>query len=92
MIVRKMKTNKGNPSKDQYTITINDNLKAFQSYETLVAIYDYRDNIIYQNNDARMSKTTNEYYTKWRISQIHLTPSTKIVCVSDYDIQQIMQW
>jgi hypothetical protein len=86
-----MLTYNGNPSRNQYAITINDNLKAFQSYDTLVAIYDYSTNTIFENETARISKTTKEYYTKWMVYNIALNPKTQFVKVSENDIQKKME-
>jgi len=91
MFIKTMLTYKGNPSKNQYAITINDNQKAFQSYNTVIAVYDYPSNTIYENETAWMSKTTQKYYTKWRVYNIPLNPKTQIIKVSENDIKQMIQ-
>jgi hypothetical protein len=91
MKVRTMLTNNGNPSKNQYIIVINDNQKAFQSYDTIIAVYDYPSNTIFENETAWMSKTTNQYYTKWRAYNIPLNQNTKFLKVSQNDINKIME-
>jgi hypothetical protein len=91
MKVRTMLTYNGNPSRNQYIIIINDNKKAFQSYDTVIAVYDYPSNTIFENDTAWMSKTTNQYYTKWRVYNIPLNPNTQFVKVSENDINKMME-
>ena len=89
MIVKKMLTYNGNAAINQYIVTINDHLKAFQSYDTIIAVYDYDINTLYENDNAWLSKTTNKYYTKFRVYNIPLNPSTNIIKVSDNDIKRV---
>ena len=91
MKVRTMLTYNGNPSRNQYIIIINDNKKAFQSYDTIIAVYDYPSNTIFENDTAWMSKTTNQYYTKFRVYNIPMNPNTQFVKVSENDINKMME-
>jgi hypothetical protein len=92
MIIKTMLTYNGNPSKNQYIVTLNENIKAFQSYDTVIAIYDYVNNIIFENKEAWMSKTTNNYYTKWRVYNIPLNPSTRFIKINQEDITKMMEY
>jgi hypothetical protein len=92
MIVKTMLTYNGNPSKNQYIVTLNENIKAFQSYDTVIAFYDYVNNIIFENDNAWMSKTTQKYYTKWRVYNTPMNPSTRFIKINQEDITKMMEY
>jgi len=60
-----MKSNKGRTVPNQYVMRLN-NCNVFQSYETVIAIHDYKENVVYLNEDYYdYSRTTARYRNKF---------------------------
>lgn len=59
MKIENMTSNKGNKIANQFKLTYND-FVAFQSYETLISVYDVKNRTMYTDKDF-YSMTTSKY-------------------------------
>lgn len=59
MKIENMMSSKGNKIANQFKLTYND-LVAFQSYETLISVYDVKNDTMYTDKDF-YSTTTSKY-------------------------------
>lgn len=59
MKIENMMNSKGNKIANQFKLTYND-FVAFQSYETLISVYDVKNDTMYTDKDF-YSTTTSEY-------------------------------
>lgn len=64
MMIRHLKTNKGNESKNQIAVTQN-NTTSFYSYGTLIAVLDNNAKLIKVTSDYDYSRTTKSYFYKF---------------------------
>lgn len=51
MLVENMSSSRGNKVPNQFIINIRFNLTAFQSYNTLIAVYDSKNDVLYQDRE-----------------------------------------
>jgi hypothetical protein len=49
MLVQNMLSSKGNKVANQFIINIGLDITAFQSYNTLIAVYDSKNDVMYQD-------------------------------------------
>lgn len=59
MKIENMKSNKGNKTTNQFIIEFG-NYTAFQSYSTLIAVYDHKNDTLYLD-EKKYSVTTSKY-------------------------------
>ena len=64
MLVQNMLSSKGNRVANQFIINIGLNLTAFQSYNTLIAVYDNKNDVMYQDRE-KYSHTTSKYLNRF---------------------------
>ena len=64
MLVKNMSSSKGNKVPNQFIISIRLNLTAFQSYNTLIAVYDSKNDVMYQDRE-KYSHTTSKYLNRF---------------------------
>ena len=73
MKVYNMTCSKGNEVKNQLIIEYNLNLTAFQSYNTLIAVYDSENDVMYIDR-FKYSHTTSKYTNRFirKFSPLHI--------------------
>nr|DAT71513.1 MAG TPA: hypothetical protein [Caudoviricetes sp.] len=73
MLVQNMLSSKGNTVPNQFIINICLNLTAFQSYNTLIAVYDSKNDVMYQDRE-KYSHTTSKYLNRFirKFSPLHI--------------------
>lgn len=64
MLVENMSSSRGNKVPNQFIINIRFNLTAFQSYNTLIAVYDSKNDVMYQDRE-KYSHTTSKYLNRF---------------------------
>lgn len=84
MQVSNMLSSKGNKVTNQFVIEF-DNLTAFQSYSTLIAVYDHENDVLYLDKN-KYSHTTSKYtnrfirvYQPLHISKVENSELHKII-------------
>lgn len=63
MKIENMKSNQGNSTPNQFKLYYN-NYVAFQSYKTLIAVYDHENDTLYQDKNF-YSRTTSKYLNRF---------------------------
>lgn len=63
MLVSNMLSNKGNRVANQFIIEF-DRFTVFQSYSTLIAVYDHENDVIYKDKE-KYSHTTSKYLNRF---------------------------
>lgn len=73
MKVYNMLSSKGNEVKNQFIIEYNLNLTAFQSYDTLIAVYDNKNDVMYCD-EYKYSHATSKYLNRFlrKFSPLHI--------------------
>lgn len=73
MKVYNMTSSKGNEVKNQFVIEYSLNLTAFQSYNTLIAVYDSENDVLYHDR-FKYSHTTSKYLNRFirKFSPLHI--------------------
>lgn len=85
MQVKNMTSNKGNKVANQFIIEYG-NFTAFQSYSTLIAVYDSKNDTLYQD-EYYYSRTTSKYLNLFidEFSPLHISK------VSNDDLHKIIE-